>query len=97
MLENPVALYDEEYECLHSNDPTLSEFTMKEDAEVFVPNIITKYQYWHQKREQSEYIHKIDVFGYRTFYLVVTEQNKKWKYWILLLLRILLLSYAISL
>lgn len=77
MLENPVALYDEEYECLHSNDPTLSEFTMKEDAEVFVPNIITKYQYWHQKREQSEYIHKIDVFGYRTFYLVVTEQNKK--------------------
>ena len=20
MLENPVALYDEEYECLHSND-----------------------------------------------------------------------------
>ena len=51
MLENPVALYDEEYECLHSNDPTLSEFTMKEDAEVFVPNIITKYQYWHQKRE----------------------------------------------
>ena len=50
---------------------------MKEDAEVFVPNIITKYQYWHQKREQSEYIHKIDVFGYRTFYLVVTEQNKK--------------------
>lgn len=77
MLENPVALYDEEYECLHSNDPTLSEFTMKEDAEVFVPNIITKYQYWHQKREQSEYIHKIDEFGYRTFYLVVTEQNKK--------------------
>ena len=77
MLENPVALYDEEYECLHSNDPTLSEFTMKEDAEVFVPNIITEYQYWHQKREQSEYIHKIDVFGHRTFYLVVTEQNKK--------------------
>lgn len=77
MLENPVALYDEEYECLHSNDPTLSEFTMKEDAEVFVPNIITEYQYWHQKREQSEYIHKIDVFGHRSFYLVVTEQNKK--------------------
>lgn len=51
MLENPVALYDEEYECLHSNDPTLSEFTMKEDAEVFVPDIITEYQYWHQKRE----------------------------------------------
>lgn len=77
MLENPVALYDEEYECLHSNDPTLSEFIMKEDAEVFVPDIITKYQYWHQKREQSEYIHKIDVFGHRTFYFVVTEQNKK--------------------
>lgn len=77
MLENPVALYDEEYECLHSNDPTLSEFTMKEDAEVFVPDIITEYQYWHQKREQSEYIHKIDVFGHRSFYLVVTEQNKK--------------------
>ena len=77
MLENPVALYDEEYECLHSNDPTLSEFTMKEDAEVFVPDIITEYQYWHQKREQSEYIHKIDVFGHRFFYLVVTEQNKK--------------------
>lgn len=77
MLENPVALYDEEYECLHSNDPTLSEFIMKEDAEVFVPDIITKYQYWHQKREQSEYIHKIDVFGHRSFYFVVTEQNKK--------------------
>ena len=77
MLENPVALYDEEYECLHSNDPTLSEFTMKEDAEVFVPDIITEYQYWHQKREQSEYIHKINVFGHRSFYLVVTEQNKK--------------------
>ncbi len=45
MLENPVALYNEEYECLHSSDPTLSEFTMKEDAEVFVPNIITEYQY----------------------------------------------------
>lgn len=56
---------------------TLSEFTMKEDAEVFVPNIITEYQYWHQKREQSEYIHKINVFGHRPFYLVVTEQNKK--------------------
>lgn len=57
MLENPVALYDEEYECLHSNDPTLSEFTMKEDAEVFVPNIITKYQYWHQKgSSQSTFI-----------------------------------------
>lgn len=77
MLENPVALYDEEYECLHSNDPTLSEFIMKEDAEVFAPDIITKYQYWHQKREQSEYIHKIDVFGHRSFYFVVTEQNKK--------------------
>lgn len=77
MLENPVALYNEEYECLHSSDPTLTEFTMKEDAEVFVPDIITEYQYWHQKREQSEYIHKIDVFGHRPFYLVVTEQNKK--------------------
>lgn len=77
MLENPVALYNEEYECLHSSDPTLTEFTMKEDAEVFVPDIITEYQYWHQKREQSEYIHKIDVFGHRPFYFVVTEQNKK--------------------
>ena len=47
MLENPVALYDEEYGCLHSNDPTLSEFTMKEDAEVFVPNIITE---WNSHR-----------------------------------------------
>lgn len=47
MLESPVALYDEEYECIHSNDPTLSEFTMKEDAEVFVPNIITE---WNSHR-----------------------------------------------
>lgn len=77
MLENPITLYDEEYVCLYSNDKEPAEFVMKEDAEEFVPNIITKWQYWHQKREQSEYIHKIDVFGHRPFYLVVTERNKK--------------------
>lgn len=77
MLENPITLYDEEYVCLYSNDKEPAEFVMKEDAEKFVPNIITKCQYWHQKREQSEYIHKIDVFGHRPFYLVLTERNKK--------------------
>lgn len=76
MLGNPVALCNGEFTCLLSSHPGISSFSLAENYAEYIPDIITRYQYLYQKRENVEYIKKLDVFGRRDLYLIVTEQNE---------------------
>ena len=43
----------------------------------YIPEVITKHQYFIQKREYVEYINKMQLFDGRYFYLVITEKNNQ--------------------
>ena len=61
ILENPIALYDEDYRSIYPSASENSELIIAEDNEKFVPNILTQYEYIRQKRENIEYIKKINI------------------------------------
>ena len=76
ILENPIALYDEDYRSIYPSASENSELIIAEDNEKFVPNILTQYEYIRQKRENIEYIKKINILDQCVFYLVITEVNE---------------------
>lgn len=69
ILENPIALYDEDYHSIYPSESEKSELIIAEDNEKFVPNILTQYEYIRQKRENIEYIKKINILDQCMFYL----------------------------
>ena len=77
MLDNPVTLYHNNYMCYKSTELNMPDFVMTEDVEEFKPNIITGYQYYRQKRENVELIHKIDLNGKMELFFVITERNRE--------------------
>lgn len=77
MLDNPVTLYRNNYMCYKSTELNMPDFVMTEDVEEFKPNIITGYQYYRQKRENVELIHKIDLNGKMELFFVITERNRE--------------------
>ena len=58
------------------NKKQVSGLIIAEDNEKFVPNILTQYEYIRQKRENIEYIKKINILDQCVFYLVITEVNE---------------------
>lgn len=76
ILENPIALYDEDYRSIYPSASENSELIIAEDNEKFVPNILTQYEYIRQKRETIEYIKKINILDQSVFYLVISEVNE---------------------
>lgn len=58
------------------NKKQVSGLIIAEDNEKFVPNIFTQYEYIRQKRENIEYIKKINILDQCVFYLVISEVNK---------------------
>ena len=76
MIGNPIALYDNDFVCLHASSPNISAFVMEKDIEEYTPDIITKSNYLRQKRENTEYIKKLDIFGQRKIYLVISEKRE---------------------
>lgn len=76
ILENPIALYDEDYRSIYPSASENSELIIAEDNEKFVPNILTQYEYIRQKRENIEYIKKINILDQCVFYLVISEVNE---------------------
>lgn len=76
MIGNPIALYDDDFVCLHASSPNISAFVMEKDIEEYTPDIITKSNYLRQKRENTEYIKKLDIFGQRKIYLVISEKRE---------------------
>ena len=75
MIGNPIALYDD-FVCLHASSADISAFVMTKEIEEYTPNIITKSNYLRQKRENTEYIKKLDIFGQRKIYLVISEKRE---------------------
>lgn len=76
MIGNPIALYDDDFVCLHASSADISAFVMTKEIEEYTPNIITKSNYLRQKRENTEYIKKLDIFGQRKIYLVISEKRE---------------------
>lgn len=76
MIGNPVALYNDDLDCLHASSPDLSAFIIEKDIEEYTPDIITRSNYLCQKRKHKEYIKKVDIFGQRKIYLVISEQKE---------------------
>ena len=76
ILGNPIALYDEDFHYMYSSTSEESDFTIADDYEKYVPNIISRYEYMRQKRKNVEYIRKINILNQCTFYLVVSEVNE---------------------
>ena len=54
----------------------ISAFVMTKEIEEYTPNIITKSNNLRQKRENTEYIKKLDIFGQRKIYLVISEKRE---------------------
>lgn len=77
MLDNPVALYSSNYDCYASSEKNPAGFNAAQNVKSYIPDIVTKHQYFIQKREYVEYINKIQLFDGRYFYLVMTEKNNE--------------------
>ena len=75
MIGNPVALYYSNNVCFASTNQDMSRFILKEDAEEYHPDIITKFEYLKQKTEYVQYIVKLDILGCVVIHLVITEKN----------------------
>lgn len=76
ILENPIALYDEDFHCIYSGASEEKELRITEENEKYVPNIISGHEYIRQKRENVEYIKKINILNQCMFYLVVSEVSE---------------------
>lgn len=79
MLGNPVGIYNADGTCLFSSNSKTQDFRMEKNITEYRPEIITRYQYLCQKRENTkyvEYIKKLDIFERQERYFVVSEQNE---------------------
>lgn len=79
MLDNPVALYSSNYDCYASSEENPEDFIIENELNIYIPEVFVKHQYFMQKRKYVEYINKIQLFGGRYFYLVITEKNNALK------------------
>ena len=77
MLDNPVAIYSSDYDCYASSEEEPVSFNIENGLKRYIPEVITKQQYFIQKREYVEYINKMQLFDGRYFYLVITEKNNQ--------------------
>ena len=77
MLDNPVAIYSSDYDCYASSEEEPVSFNIENKLKRYIPEVITKHQYFIQKREYVEYINKMQLFDGRYFYLVITEKNNQ--------------------
>lgn len=77
MLDNPVAIYNSNYDCYASSEEEPTDFNIENKLKRYIPDVITKHQYFIQKREYVEYINKIQLFDGRYYYLVITEKNNQ--------------------
>ena len=77
MLDNPVAIYSSNYDCYVSIEEEPVSFNIENGLKRYIPEVLTKHQYFIQKREYVEYINKIQLFDDRYFYLVITEKNNQ--------------------
>ena len=77
MLDNPVAIYSSDYDCYASSEEEPVSFNIENGLKRYIPEVITKHQYFIQKREYVEYINKMQLFDGRYFYLVITEKNNQ--------------------
>ena len=76
MLGNPIALYDEQFHNMCSSTSEPNELKILKDNHIYVPNIITQFEYIRQKRNNVEYIKEIDIFGQSKYYLLISEVNE---------------------
>lgn len=76
MIGNPIALYDEQFYniCSSTSEPT--ELEILKDNQIYVPNIITQFEYIRQKRKNVEYIKEIDILDQSKYYLLISEINE---------------------
>lgn len=76
MIGNPIALYDEQFHniCSSTSEPT--ELEILKDNQIYVPNIITQFEYIRQKRKNGEYIKEIDILDQSKYYLLISEINE---------------------
>lgn len=77
MLDNPVTIYSSNYDCYASSEEEPVSFNIENGLKRYIPEVLTKHQYFIQKREYVEYINKIQLFDDRYFYLVITEKNNQ--------------------
>ena len=76
MLDNPVAIYSSDYDCYASSEKEPVSFNIENGLKRYIPEVLTKQQYFIQKREYVEYINKMQLFDGRYFYLVITEKKQ---------------------
>ena len=78
MIENPVALYYSNLNCLTSTNSDNSKLILSDEIQSYKPNIITKFQYRKQlKGNCVQYVVKIDVLSEVEIYIAITEENRK--------------------
>lgn len=78
MIENPVAVYYSNLNCLTSTNSDNSKLILSDEIQPYQPNIITKFQYMKQMKGSCvQYVVKIDVLSEVEIYIAITEENRK--------------------
>ncbi len=62
MIGNPIALYDDDFVCLHASSADISAFVMTKEIEEYTPNIITKIKLFASEKGKYRVYQKAGYF-----------------------------------
>ena len=78
MIENPVALYYGNLNCMVSTNSDNSKLILSDEIQPYKPNIITKFQYMKQMKGSSvQYVVKFAILNEMEIYITITEENRE--------------------
>ena len=77
MIENPVALYYGNLNCMVSTNSDNSKLILSDEIQPYKPNIITKFQYMKQMKGSCvQYVVKFAILSEMEIYITITEENR---------------------
>ena len=78
MIENPVALYYGNLNCMVSTNSDNSKLILSDEIQPYKPNIITKFQYMKQMKGSCvQYVVKFAILNEMEIYITITEENRE--------------------
>lgn len=78
MVENPVSVYHENFNCYISTQEESDKLVISEDIKPYHPAIRTKFKYKCQPSSKGmQYVVQVNIINETIFYVAITESNRK--------------------
>lgn len=78
MIENPVSVYHENFNCYISTQEESDKLVISEDIKSYQPAIRTKFKYKCQPSAKGmQYVVQVNIINETIFYVAITESNRK--------------------